>query len=270
MYRVRNQAARRGLTLVELLLAVSILGIMAGALTGLASAVQQSSGYSQGYGTATQHARVTFERISRTVGEATATDQYPGAVVVSTTVSGFGYPDMLVVWHPNGAPANAAGPPLLSEVVIYCPDPSNPYQLLEVTLPGNSTSIPLNSASLNTPGWQSQLASLVTSPSSNRVLLTNLVRAASVNNANLRAAIRFETEMHPTDSEWAVYQEGTAAWNSLSWAQGICGSQTGLRQVAVRCEVQLLPQQAAGTLDPTSQQAIPFLGSSSFCYQLHQ
>src|SRR5258708_17011820 len=46
-----------------------------------------------------QHARVTVERISRTVGEATATDQYPGAVVVSTTLSGFGYPDMLVVWQ---------------------------------------------------------------------------------------------------------------------------------------------------------------------------
>jgi hypothetical protein len=213
---------------------------------------------------------VTFERLSRTIGEATATDQYPGAVVVSTTVSGFGYPDMLVVWHPNGAPANPAGPPLLSEVVIYSPDPNNPYQLLEVTLPGNSTSIPLNSASLNTPAWQSQLAGLVAAASSNRVTLTNLVRAASVDSVHLRAAVRFETEMHPTDSEWAAYQAQTAAWNSLSWAQGVCGSQTGLRQVAVRCELQLLPLQAAGTLDPTSQQAIPFLGSSSFCYQLHQ
>ncbi len=270
MCRVRNRTARRGLTLAELLIAVSILGIMAGAVTGLASAVQQSSNYSQGYGTATQHARVTFERLSRTIAEATATDQYPGAVVVSTTVGGFSYPDMLVVWLPNGAPANPAGPPLLREVVIYCHDPSNPYQLLEVTLPGNSTSIPLNSESLNTPAWQNQLASLVASASSNRVPLTNLLRAASADSVNPRAAVRFETEMHPTDAEWAAYQAGTAAWNSLSWAQGICGSQTGLRQVAVRCELQLLPAQAAGTLDPTSQQAIPFLGASSFCYPLHQ
>jgi prepilin-type N-terminal cleavage/methylation domain-containing protein len=270
MCQVRNRAARRGMTLVELLLAVSILGIMAGALTGLALAVQQSSGYAQGYGTATQHARVTFERISRIVGEATATDQYPGAAVVSTTVSGYGYPDMLIVWHPNGPPANPVGPPLLSEVVIYAPDPSNPYQLLEVTLPGNSTPIPLNSASLNTPAWQNQLASLMASASSNRVPLTNLARAASVDNVNIRAAIRFETEMHPTDAEWAAYRSGTSAWNTLSWAQGICGSQTGLRQVAVRCELQLLPQQAAGMLDPTGQQAIPFLLSTAFCYQLHQ
>ncbi|HEV7221349.1 MAG TPA: prepilin-type N-terminal cleavage/methylation domain-containing protein, partial [Pirellulales bacterium] len=49
-----DQARRRGLTLVEMLLAISILGITAGTLTGLSLAVQQGTTYSQGYSTATQ------------------------------------------------------------------------------------------------------------------------------------------------------------------------------------------------------------------------
>ncbi|HEV7225850.1 MAG TPA: prepilin-type N-terminal cleavage/methylation domain-containing protein, partial [Pirellulales bacterium] len=261
-------ARRRGLTLVEMLLAISILGITAGTLTGLSLAVQQGTTYSQGYSTATQHARVTLERIARTVGQATATDAYPGAVVVYDMLGSWRFPDTLVVWRPNGPPANPLGPPLLGEVVVYCPDPANPNQLLEVTAPGDTTPVPLNDAGLNTPAWRSQIKSLACAATSNKVLLTNLLRAAQYDPSTVRAAIRFETDLHPTAAEWSACQTSPALWNTLGWPQGLGGSQAGLRQAAVRVELQLLPPAWAGQLDPQAQQTVPFLGSAAFSYAL--
>lgn len=262
--------ARRGLTLVEMLLAMSILGIMAGALTGLALAVRQSTTYVQGYGAATQHARVTLERLNLGVSQATATDQYPGAVVVYDQVNGVTFPDTLVVWRPNGTPANLAGPPLVQECVFYCPNPNNPYQFLEVTAPSDGRPIPLNDAGLNTDAWRAAIKALATSSTSNVVLLTDLVRTGSADGTTQRAAIRFVSDVRPTVAEWSAYQQGTALWSNLSWPQGIMGATMGLRQVAIRAEIELLPLEAAGTNDPTGQLAIPFLGSSALTYTLHQ
>ncbi len=262
------QQACRGLTLVEMLLAISILGITAGALTGLALSVQQGTTYSQDYSTATQHARVALERISRTVRQAYAAGAYPGAVVVYDVVGAWQFPDTLVVWHPNGAPAHAGGPPLLSEVVIYCPDPANPNRLLEVTVPGNSSPIPLNAASLNTAGWRAQIKGFASGGGANQVLLTDLVRPAQLDANTLRAAVRFAADMHPTDSEWTACQVQPGLWSSLGWPQGLGGAQTGLRQVAIRVELQLLPASLTGQTDPQAQQTVPFLCSAALSYVL--
>lgn len=266
----RERRIRFGLTVVELLLSMAILAIMAGALATLGFSVQQCATYTQAYGTTTQHGRVAIERISRMVSGATAVGVYPGAVVMSTQVGTWTYPDTLLVWHPNGPPANPAGPPLLGELVIYCPNPANPYQLLEVTAPGNTQPVPFNDAGLNVPAWQTTIQNLAQSPSSNIVLLTDLVRAGQLDNVHSRAAVRFACEMHPTEAEWSAYQSGSATFTSLSWPQGLCGSQTGVRQVSIRMELQLLPATAAGQPDASGQLAIPFLGSAALSYTLHQ
>lgn len=271
MCRVRNDRMprrRRALTLVEMLLAISILGITAGALTGLALSVQQGATYSQGYSTVTQHARVALERITRTVGQAYAAGDYPGAVVVYDAVGSWQFPDTLVVWSPSGTPANPSGPPLLGELVIYCPDPSNPNRLLEVTAPGSSVPVPLNDASLNTAAWRAEIKSLASGNSANAVQLTELVRAAQLDAGTRRAAVRFAVDMRPSDSEWAACQAQPTLWDSLAWPQGLGGSQTGLRQVGVRVELQLLPDSWAGQLDPQAQQTVPFLGSATLSYAL--
>lgn len=251
-----------------MLLAISILAITAGTLTGLALAVQQGTTYAQDYSTATQHGRVAMERMTRAISEATAADAYPGAVVVYSTLGTWRFPDTLAVWRPNGAPANPAGPPLASELVIFCPDPANPNQLLEVTIPGDNTPVPLNDASLNTPTWRAQIKAWASSAASNKVLLTDLVRAAQYDANTLRGAVRFETDMRPTSSEWSACQAQPALWNSLNWPQGLGGSQAGLRQVSVRIELQLLPKSLAGSLDPQAQQTVPFLASAAFSYAL--
>ncbi len=261
--------ARGGLTLVEMLLAISILGITAGTLTGLALSVQQGTSYSQGYSTATQHARVSMERVTRTVSQAYATGNYPGAVVVYDAIGSWQFSDTLLVWSPKGAPANPSGPPLLGELVIYCPDPANPNHLLEVTAPGSTVAVPFNAASLNTTAWRTQIKSLASGGSGGKsVLLTELVRSAQYNASTVRAAVRFVADLRPTDNEWTACQTQPSLWSSLSWPQGLGGAQTGVRHVAVRVELQMLPDSWSGLLDPQVQQTVPFLGSSALSYTL--
>lgn len=260
---------RSGLTLVELLLAVSIMTVMAGVLGALATAAHQSAAYSHGHGMATQHARVAVERIAGTVSRATATEGYPGAVVLWEEADGWRFPDTLVVWHPSGPAANPAGPPLMNELVIFCPDPDSPYQLVEVTAPGDTRPVPLNET-LNDDAWRAELKSVARSSTSRKVVLTNLLRAGALDGGSPRAAVRFECRLSPTSSQWASYMAGTASFSDLPWPQGMYGSRTGLRQVWVRIELQLLPEQAAGRADPHGELAIPFFGSASLYYAMHR
>jgi prepilin-type N-terminal cleavage/methylation domain-containing protein len=266
-----GRSPRRGMTLVELLLAMSILTIMAGVMGGLALAVQQSNEFCQNQSTAIQHSRVTMERITRTVRQAYATGTFPGVAVTSDAVSGWTFPDTLLVWHPTGAAANPQGPPLIKELVIYCPDPDNPYQLLEITAPTDNRVIPLDST-LNTGAWPATLLALKRAATSKKVVLTDLVRVASstssnpLDTTNLRGQLRFEVDMYPSLAEWTSYQAGTLTWKNMSWAQGMYGSTSGLRQVSVRIELQLTPGLADGQPDPLGQQSTPFFGGASFCY----
>src|SRR6202007_2754987 len=118
-----------GLTMVELLMAVGIMGILAGTMSAMAIAVQKSAVYNYGRSTSAQNARVAWERINRMVLTATTAENYPGVAVCTTTLGSYLFPDTLVVWHPFSAPANAAGPPLISELIFYCVDPNNPNNL---------------------------------------------------------------------------------------------------------------------------------------------
>ncbi len=75
--------------------------------------------------------------------------------------------------------------------------------------------------------------------------------------------------MHPTAAEWTNYQAGSATFSSLSWAQGICGTTTGLGQTWMRVELQMLSGYTAVS-DSQAQQVLPFLGSASLNYGLNQ
>lgn len=274
MCRVYNRAAgRAGLTLLELMLAMTVSTILVGALSVLASATRQTATFSEGQAGALQHSQVILDRINRFVGQAYATETYPGVVVLDETVSSNRYPDTLVIWSPaDGTPANAAGPPLVRELTIIGPDPTNPRRLMEFTAPSDGRTVQLNEASLNTTAGRSLIQSIKTASTTTKTVLTPLVRIASTshgNGGNQRAALRFECELHPTAAEITAFRNGTLAWEDVAWPQGLVSSHAGLRQVWLRTELQLMSQDYSDAgVAPADAVPLPFLGSATLYYSL--
>jgi hypothetical protein len=262
--RTSGLARRPGVTLLELLIALTIMVMVVGALGAISRAVQLGFEYNQGYGAATQHARVVLDRISRTAREATANEQFPGFVVLAEQVGSWRFPDTLVVWHPDGDPASPDGSPRLDELVIYCPHPDAPGTLVEITTP--------NTAALSADAAvrEAQIDAIKRSDLSEVTPLTSLLRCgAVVDNADeqLRGAVRFETLLRPSDEYLkAEAEDPGVAWKDLPWVQGIYGTRTGLRQAWLRIELQLTTGDppAPGAVD--RRQVIPFFGSAALYY----
>jgi hypothetical protein len=256
--------ARRAVTLLELLLALSVMVMVAGALAAITRAVQMGFEYSRGYGTATQHARVAMQRICRTVNEATASASFPGFKVVAEQEGACRFPDALAVWFPEGAASDPDGLPLFEELKVYLPDPSQPSRLLEVTLAGNTNPVPEFD---DEAGWATAIGAMRgalesgNTPSATgleRAALTDLLRTARVSggaDSEPRAAVRFEAEYRPADG-------------SADWVQGVQGSDVGLCQAWLRIELQLVPESEtnAGAGASSGRHAIPFLGSAAVYY----
>jgi prepilin-type N-terminal cleavage/methylation domain-containing protein len=268
--------SKSGFTLLELMIAMTVMLMVVGALAGLARTVEQGYQYSEGYGIATQHARIVLDRIAQNVCQAAANEQFPGCLVVAETVNSYRYPDTLVVWRPGGdassptglgrTPADPAGLPRYNELLIYCPDPSTPSHFVELTAPGDSRTV---AAADDASAWQAALAALKKDKGTKSLLLSDLLRTCSTSTggSGLRGAVRFETRLRPSANDWASYKTGGTTWMNLPWVQGIYGSQAGLRQVWVRTELQLVP---GVTWVESSQaaDAVPYLGSAALYYQL--
>jgi prepilin-type N-terminal cleavage/methylation domain-containing protein len=254
---------RYGLTLVELLMTIAVVGLIGAALAALATAVEQGSQYTNGHGAATQGARVALGRIRHHVETATATADFPGFAVFGQTVGAWAFPDTLVVWHPSAAPANAAGPPLFSELIIYCPSPTAPHELLEITIPGYQVGTPpLSSRAL----WLSELDAIKSSGSARRVtLLGNLRTARPSDFLPPRGCVRFAERVSPSASDWNSYLAGSTDWGDLPWALDIHGSQTGLRQAWCRVELQLDADPS-----PSGESPLAFFGSAALNYMLRK
>ena len=264
--RPAGRARRPGVTLLELLIALTIAVMVVGALGAITRTVQLGFEYNQGYGAATQHARVLLDRITRTAREATANEQFPGFVVLAEHVGPWRFPDTLVVWHPEGDPASPDGPPRLDELVIYCPHPDAPGTLVEITT-SDTTALSQDEAVR-----KAQIDAIKGSNSSQVTVLTSLLRTGAVDNAaevQVRGAVRFETLLRPSDAQLETEAEDPEVdWEDLPWVQGIYGSHTGLRQAWVRIELPLMTGDppAPGTAD--RRQAIPFFGSAALYYTI--
>lgn len=258
---------RRGLTLIELTISVGILSFTIVALGMMARAVEIASEYNLGYGATAQHARVTFDRIDRAVNQAFSNQTYPGVWVTEDTIGNYNFPDTLIVWRPtSGTPTNPQGAPLASELVLFCPDPATPKRFLEITVPSDTRTMPSPSS---TTTFKSFIDGLKTEAGVNQVLLSDLVYTATISGSALpKAAVRFVVTLNPTATEWSSYQSGATTFANLPWAQCICSPNTGLRQVWVRTELQLIPAGKWDLTDAAAQQPAPFFGSSSFCYEM--
>ncbi|HID76841.1 MAG TPA: hypothetical protein EYP56_12705 [Planctomycetaceae bacterium] len=262
MFGQTTERGRRGLTVIELLLAISLLAVVVGTLAALAQAVQTARQYSQCNGGAVEEARMVLARITRTAQGAHANPRFPGFLVVTEQMGPWRFPDTLVVWRPLDEAADPAGLPRFDELVVYCPDPEGPERLIELTVPKDHRVVPPPE---DLAAWRSAVRAMQRAAKSQRVELTRLVHTAVVAgsaNSSRRAAVRFERRLRPSDEEWAEYQAGSRGWEDLSWAQSIYGPQTGLSQVWLRMEMQLVPRDTTGAL----RRPIPFFGSAALYY----
>jgi hypothetical protein len=259
----------KGLSLLELLIAISITSMVVVTLAALAKSVQVGTEYSEGHGSATHHARVVVDRITRTAREAHASRLFPGFIVLAEDVLSWNFPDTLVVWHPAGDPADPDGLPRFDELVVYCPHPKSPNRLIELTSPTDLRTVP---PVADGAAWRSEIDAMKSSQASLRVELTDLVRTAVVGeliDTPLRAAVRFQHRLRPSEEEWVRYRSGTLGWHDLPWVQGIYGSETGLRQAWLSMELQFVPRTSVGG-SPGGSQSIPFFGSAALYYEMHR
>lgn len=265
----RGQRRARGLTLIELLIATSVLALVVGTLSALSIGVEQGYEYAEGYGTATQHARIALERIMRSAEGATTSEQFPGLIVVADYDSGSRFPETLVVWHPAGAAADSNGLPRFNELVVFCPDWYIPGNLVEITVPTDTRTVP---AVTDQTTWAAEVLAIRKSAAAQKVTLTPLLRTCLVSQSPLkwRGAVRFESRLRPSDDQWARYKAGTAQWADLNWVQGIYGQKTGLRQAWLRTELQLMPGGAWSATNAAAQVAAPFFGSAAIYYEMHR
>lgn len=267
--RGTRRPARAGLTLVELLVGAAVMAIVATALAALANAVYLGAEYSGGHGEAVQNARVTLERITRLASEATTSPRFPGMIVVAAEQNAHSFPDTLVIWHPTTTPLDPAGLPRFNELAIYCPDADRPNELIELTAPGDTRTVP-EYTDLN--DWAEEIEALKASSTARRVILTSLVRTASADATgsatNLRACVRFNVRYRPSDADLAKYEADEVSWEELPWVQNIYSHSLGLRQVWLRIELQLMPGSQAKDDTDGGQTAIPFFDSASVHYTL--
>ena len=265
----RKLARRSGLTLAELLVASSIMLLIATAVATLASAVHSTNDYCRGYTVSGQHARVALSRIERAVLQAVKSESFPGFIVVTEQAGSQELPSTLVVWNPSGIAANPSGLPLISEIVVFSSDPSRPNKLMEIRSPNETSSVP---AATDVNGWRTLVNRLLTSTTTTKVMLTDRLRTSpltgnyseSLSPSDLRGNIRFRRVMAPSESEWSQYRAGTRTWQNIAWPLDSYRSTSGTRAVACQTELQLVP----GSMSSAGVTAIPFYGSAFITYEL--
>ena len=114
-----GMTARRGLTIVELMLALTVTALTMGALAVFTEAVSRAWARGEDLASSSQQGRVALERIRRDVRQ---------AIWVTCPES---LPDTLVLWAHDQDGANRR--PNLREIVLICPHPSRQDELVRIT-----------------------------------------------------------------------------------------------------------------------------------------
>ncbi len=266
---------RRGFTLVELMMGMTITAMLAVVLGGLINAVQTASDHTKGQQTANTQGRVAIERVKYMVSQAgvyqlSGQPTRHGIEVVNHNISVIDFPDVLVVWSGGrGGGMVEAGVlnrlPQVNELVIFAADPTDPERLVEITIPSDSSGIDFDDSD-----FSDDILTLISSIDAEMVLLCDRIRATRFSKWRARlpdlANIRFELSVTPSDDEIAAAVPGSDDWNGLMWAQGIVSGDSGMRQVTLRTEFQVQPNENIPADTYLSSIAIPNFGSASYRY----
>jgi hypothetical protein len=258
---------RRGLSLAELLIASTIMVMIVGAMSMLAMAVHSANDHCQGQSAAAQHGRVALDRVAHAVSGAQASEQFPGCLVVTTTVGTWEFPDTLFVWLPEGPATDPSGLPRVSELVLFTPDADAPHCLLEIRLPGNTSAAP---AVTNTSGWRALAAAMRANQAAERITLTDRLRTGSavhtagqLSTTSLRGCVRFNLLMAPSVADWDDYRDGSLAWDEIDWPLDAYSSSAGSRRVVCQTELQIVTDETN-----SASTAVPFFGAAGLTYSL--
>jgi prepilin-type N-terminal cleavage/methylation domain-containing protein len=272
-------SAPRGVTLIELLIAITITSMLSVVLGGLVMAVQSAREHTEGLEEATAQAQAALERIKYMVSQAGVyeIDSSPtalGLAVVSREWSTYSLPQILVVWSGGreGGMADAGTQtrlPVVNELVIYTYDPDDPQRLVELVVEDDSSDIDFTAA-----GFADTVLALIESESAEKLLLCDRLRRSVLAGAVPFSDpgvghVFFEIETLPSDDSIAAATPGTSDWNGLLWSQGVVSSDSGMRQATLRMEVQVEPHRYEVSGAEDSPIAIPFFGSASYRYVYH-
>jgi hypothetical protein len=255
---------RAAFTLAEVLVASTVSVLIAGAMAVMADGIQQTASYTFAQETAHQHARVALERIQSAVSGAASSNDNPPVAVLADISGVYSFPETLVVWK---ADTNGNETPQANELVVFCANPSNPKQLWELSNPADFQTVSMTDA----VALQTLVTAMKSNSSAKKTELTSLLRSCRSHDLGApKPAVRFDVAMRPSAAEWAQYRAATLAWNNMSWAGGIYGTQRGLRQVSVNVELQILPDSDDDASTSPDSFTVSFLGSATVYYELKQ
>ncbi len=255
--------------MAELLVATTIMMMIAGAMAMLSMAVHSSNDHCRGQLDCAQHARIVLARIEQAMEAAVASEQFPACLVVTEQAGSQELPHTLVIWSPTGSPANPTGLPLVNEIVVFVPDPAAPGTLLEIRSPSDTATVP---AASDTSGWRTLTDQLKTSGTTSKIALTTRLRTTPINGTyntglaanQLRGVVRFRSLVAPSESEWSQYRAGTRNWQDLSWPLDSFRNTSGTRRIVCQTELQLV----SGPMASATITAVPFFGSASLAHEL--
>ncbi len=254
-------------------MAMTITAILTVVLGGLILAVQTSRQHTEGLDSATSQAQAALDRIRYMVSHAGVYRQSGqpttlGLAVVTQTWNTEELPNILVVWSGGRTGGMAAAGtqnrlPLVNELDVYAPDPTNSGRLAEIVLPDDSSTIDFGAAEFAT-----RIRQLIANTSSERTRLCDRVRVCGnpQSAGGGTEALRFDLRMTPDDTALASVSPQTQQWIESGWAQGITSSGQGLRQATVRVELQMLRTESTSPGVDSKVASIPFFGSASRRY----
>jgi prepilin-type N-terminal cleavage/methylation domain-containing protein len=260
---------RLGFTLAELLCAIAILTILAGAMATIFYGVGDANNFCRGQNEAAQHARVALERIRHNVLACKASENFPGCMVASTNASSYDFPDRLLIWKSDGVTAGATEYPRRSDLIIYTFNSSRPNELLEITTTDTTALIGSSNTYLN-----SVVDSILSAGNATKTVITDRLDIATTGTStNVRLAelltdnasrgmLRFRVIMSPSAAQWSEYKAGTRTWTNLDWPLDQYGTNFGNRRVSCLTELQMLAE------DTGEDPSVPFFGSVTKIYQL--
>ena len=268
----RRGLSLRGMTLVELMIAMTITAMITVILGGLVLAVHTVREYSEGSEEVVGQTQASFDRIQYMVSQTgvyrvDGRPTVPGIAVVNQTYSDTIVPNILVVWSGGSFGGMSAKGvqsrlPLFSELVIYTTDPDDPSQLVEMTFPGDSSSIDFQAADFDATILQYLSSGNPTKTKLYTRIHTISTSSNSAPDSTTIGAVRFDPRFTPSDSDLAATAPLTDDWLTLNWAQGIVATDSGMRQVTIAIELQLeIIGKGSGNASIS-----PFWGSASYRY----